>query len=182
MLGFGYLEKVGKNFYSSYLVIDHNGDDLANYRRMSAGWRMPSSEDKIYLEGIEFKPFKYLNKTFAVGLCGDFWKDDLVKKVSRDVDAILWPVFVCWTPKLWESQKFEAYVAQAKNLSETVFFVNSICKEEISQAYGGAFSMISGLLYHSKQHAISLEMLWMLSILILMTVSLYFGRAFSSSA
>lgn len=46
----------------------------------------------------------------------------------------------------WASLEFDAYITQAKKFYRNVFYVNSICDEEKSPAYGGAFAVLNNKL------------------------------------
>jgi N-carbamoylputrescine amidase len=102
-IGIGYIEREGNKLYSSYLVIDKNGNDIINYRRISSGWRIKNVDTKIYKEGTKFYIFKFMGYKMFIRLCGDFWTDDVIEKIPKDnIDIVLWPVFVSWDNKKWE--------------------------------------------------------------------------------
>lgn len=84
-LGVGYIERGGNELYSSYLVIDKNGSDLANYRRISGGWRIKDADAKTYREGTEFCVFEFMGYKMIAGLCGDFWTDDVIKMMPKPI-------------------------------------------------------------------------------------------------
>jgi hypothetical protein len=56
-LGIGCIEKDANKLYSSYLIINNNGNDLINYKRISKGWRTKNSDENFYKEGNKFKIF-----------------------------------------------------------------------------------------------------------------------------
>jgi hypothetical protein len=87
-----------------------------------------------------------MGRKITVGLCGDFWTDEVIKMTPKAIDMIIWPVFVDFAVELWEKSEFIEYVEKAKSLSRNVFFVNSICKEEKSLSHGGAFALIDNTL------------------------------------
>jgi hypothetical protein len=36
----------------------------------------------------------------SVGLCGDFWTDEIIVNFPKDnIDIVLWPVFASWDKK-----------------------------------------------------------------------------------
>jgi N-carbamoylputrescine amidase len=142
-LGMGYIEREKDKLYSSYLIIDKLGNDLVNYRRISKGWRVKRSDNEVYLEGTDFYVFEFMGHRMTIGLCGDFWAEEVLKKIPKDIDAVLWPVFVDIDKKQWEASEFDEYIKQSKSICENVFYVNSICKEKKSLAYGGAFAIIN---------------------------------------
>ena len=145
-LGMGYIEREGNSLYSSYLVIDKNGNDLINYRRISRGWRIKNSDNEIYREGIEFYIFEFMEHKMTVGLCGDFWTDEVIKKLPKEIDLVLWPVFVDIGRIQWETSELNEYIEQSKKINKNVFYINSICKEQKSLAHGGAFAVIDNKL------------------------------------
>jgi N-carbamoylputrescine amidase len=145
-IGVGYIEREGNNLYSSYLVIDKNGNDLTNYRRISRGWRIKDSDNEIYREGTEFYIFEFMGHKMTVGLCGDFWTDEVIKKLPKEIDLVLWPVFVDIGRVEWETSELNEYIEQSKKIHRNIFYVNSICKEQKSLAHGGAFAVIDNKL------------------------------------
>jgi N-carbamoylputrescine amidase len=142
-IGMGYIEREKYYLYSSYLVIGKRGNDLTNYRRISRGWRAKRSDDNVYKEGENFYIFEFMGYKMTVGLCGDFWTDDVIKKLPKNIDAVLWPVFVDIDKNQWETIEFNEYIKQAKKICKNIFYVNSICDEQKSLAYGGAFAIIN---------------------------------------
>jgi predicted amidohydrolase len=142
-IGMGYIEREGNSLYSSYLIVDKNGSDLANYRRISKGWKVKNSDSNVYKEGEYFKTFEFMGHKMTVGLCGDFWNDDVTKKLPKDIDTVLWPVFVDIDKDRWKLLEFDEYIKQAKKICKNIFFVNSICDEQKFLAYGGAFAIIN---------------------------------------
>jgi N-carbamoylputrescine amidase len=82
-IGMGYIEREENNLYSSYLVIDKNENNLINYRRISRGWRTKNSDSNVYKEGEYFHIFEFMGYKMTVGLCGDFWTDDVIKNFQR---------------------------------------------------------------------------------------------------
>jgi N-carbamoylputrescine amidase len=148
-LGVGYIEKENGKLFSSYIIIDNNGNELTNYRRISRYWRTKDSDDNTYQEGSKFETFEYYGYKMTVGLCGDFWTDEVIALVPKDVDVVLWPVFVHWPKEEWIKTQFSEYITQAKTICKNIFFVNSICEEEKSPANGACFAVIENELRYS---------------------------------
>jgi N-carbamoylputrescine amidase len=142
-MGIGYIERDGGKLYSSYLVLDKSGEDLINYRRISRGWRIKNADAEVYREGTEYFVFDFTGHKMTAGLCGDFWTDEAIEKLPKDVDMVLWPVFVDYNRLDWETSVFGEYTEQAKKICKNMFYVNSICHEEKSLAHGGAFAVIN---------------------------------------
>ena len=141
-IGIGYIEREENKLYSSYLVIDKNGNDIANYRRISIGWRKDDVDIKIYKEGTEFYIFEFMGYKMTIGLCGNFWTDEIIDKFPRDnIEIVLWPVFVSWNNKKMGTDEINEYIEQAKKINKNIFYVNSICEGKNYKAYGGAFAI-----------------------------------------
>jgi N-carbamoylputrescine amidase len=143
-LGIGYIEREQKELYSSYLIIDKYGNDIMNYRRISKGWRAHSCDTTVYREGTEFETTEYMGYTITAGLCGDFWTDEVIRKLPKNSDLVLWPVFVDYDKEAWENAAFNEYTAKAKSIANNIVFVNALCSERKSLAYGGAFAVLNG--------------------------------------
>lgn len=141
-IGLGYYEMEGGVFYDSYLVLNEQGETLANYRRKSPGWKeLHASAD--YREGKEFVTFELGGYRFGILLCGDFFTDHLLAEISEiDCDCMLWPVYVDYQPEHWESE-YPEYLKQTALLSMPVAFVNAYVDETgqaiVERAKGGAF-------------------------------------------
>ena len=150
-LGFGYLEEYQNKIYCSYLIFDNNGRELVNYRRISTGWRYPNVDPDTYKEGEELGVFAYQGRNFTIGLCGDFWDDQLIAKIPVETEIVLWPNFRTFDQDAWVAEEFAEYVQQAKKFAPNVCFVNSICHDEISVAHGGAFAVVNGELRYHQQ-------------------------------
>jgi predicted amidohydrolase len=143
-IGIGYIEREENKLYSSYLVIDKDGNDIANYRRISNGWRIENVDSKTYKEGTEFSIFEFMGYKMTVGLCGDFWTDEIIKKFPKhNIDIALWPVFVSRDNKKMRTDEFNEYIEQSRKINKNIFFVNSICEGKNYIAYGGAFAIIN---------------------------------------
>jgi N-carbamoylputrescine amidase len=120
-IGIGYIEREEEKLYSSYLVMDKNGKDLMNYRRISRGWRTKNSDIRTYIEGNTFYKFDFMDHKMTAGLCGDFWTDEVIDKLPKDIDTVLWPVFVHWNKNQWETSAFNDYVDQSKKYVKIFF-------------------------------------------------------------
>ena len=148
-LGFGYIEEQEGKIYCSYLIFDKNGRELVNYRRIIDGWRFPNVDTDVYKEGEQLGVFEYQGCKFTIGLCGDFWDDQLVAKIPIDTEIVLWPNFRTFDKDVWVTEEFDDYLKQAKKFAPNVCFVNSICHDEGSIAHGGAFAVVNcELKYH----------------------------------
>lgn len=128
-IGFGLIENHQGGIYSSYAVLDKNGETADLYRRVSTGWK----EEKAYVnpdyrEGKSFHSFELEGKRFASMICGDFWEDELIPQIVEldpEVDAFLWPVHCDYTTEDWEGGEFEAYEDRSAILAKPVFFVDN---------------------------------------------------------
>ncbi|WP_459129744.1 carbon-nitrogen hydrolase family protein [Guggenheimella bovis] len=138
-LSFGFIERE-EYLYSSQLTIGPDGEILDLFRRVSVGWK-ESIADEHYKEGEGFHLFTYLEKTFAVGLCGDFWFDHNVEAVrALQPDYVLWPVYTDFSSHEWNKTMKYEYLEQAKKIGERVLYVNSVCYDNDGpeRAKGGA--------------------------------------------
>jgi predicted amidohydrolase len=142
-VGFGYLELSDDKIYSSYLFIDKTGIILNNYRRISPGWKEPVASEKHYREGEIFQTFSFMDKTFLLGLCGDFWYDENVKRANQIYkDVVLWPVYLNYTSETWNNLEKEEYATRAKLLGKRVLLFNSISLNPV--ALGGCYDYQNG--------------------------------------
>jgi predicted amidohydrolase len=150
-LGIGYIEREGSTLFSSYLVINKKGNDLINYRRISKGWRLEKSDNNVYMEGTTFYVFDFMDHKITAGLCGDFWIDEVIYKLPKDIDTVLWPAFVRYDKNEWTVEEFKNYIEQSKKICKNIFFVNSICEGKESFAYCNSFAIINGKLKASME-------------------------------
>lgn len=79
-LGVGYYENDHGAIYASYLLVGEEGQVLANYRRVSPGWKEPGAHAD-YREGKHFLSVRYKGRELAVIVCGDFWEDELLPQI-----------------------------------------------------------------------------------------------------
>jgi N-carbamoylputrescine amidase len=137
-LGFGYFELYNQAIYSSYLIVEKNGEEIINYRRVSKGWKEYAKTDSHYKEGENINSFNIQDSHFSVALCGDLWDEEtqiafMTDKVRNS--NLLWPVHVDFSLEEWNNQLKE-YHNQALLFSKNVFLINNILKPG---AHGGAF-------------------------------------------
>ncbi len=146
-ISFGYIEKTEDALYSSQIVIDDMGAVIANFHRVSVGWKEYRRTDEHYREGNHFGKFYYGGKSFAIGLCGDLWTEGRPEEMKAlNADVVLWPVWCDYDSKEWnEKIKFE-YAQQAALCGDTVLLVNPYCADAdmIDAAAGGAACFKSG--------------------------------------
>ena len=139
-IGFGFFENQAGGIYSSYLVIDREGDVQGHYRRVSKGWKQ-SHACADYREGNQFTTFTLDGRSFTILLCGDFWEDDLLLPIiDRDemTDYYLWPVHCDYPTEEWNRVSLEVYRQRTEILAKPVIFVNNFIEEE-GRAKGGAY-------------------------------------------
>ena len=145
-VSFGYIEKNGDSLFSSQLTVGKDGEILDNFRRVSVGWKEPVA-DSHYKEGDGFHTFRFEDKEFAVGLCGDLWDDGnvgLMKKLNADV--VLWPVYTDFNYEEWNKTIKYEYAEQSARFGRGVCLVNSVCldREGPETARGGAAYFLDG--------------------------------------
>lgn len=126
-VSFGMIEKTDDALYSSQITISKAGEVIDVFRRVSDGWKEPIADDH-YKEGEGFHTFDYEGKKILIGICGDFWHDELIQKAGAiEKDLVLWPVYTDFEPRVWnEEEKFE-YAKEAAKLKAPVLYVNSVC-------------------------------------------------------
>lgn len=137
-VGFGYFELYNQAIYSSYLIVEKNGEEIINYRRVSKGWKECTKTDLHYKEGVYINSFNIQGSHFSIALCGDLWDEKtritfMTDKVRNS--NLLWPVHVDFSLEEWSNQLKE-YHNQALLFSKNVFLINNILKPS---AHGGAF-------------------------------------------
>lgn len=126
-ISFGYIEKFNDEIYSSNIIIDNNGDIVDNYRRVSEGWKANWS-DARYSEGQAFQVFEWKGKKLVTAICGDLWWNHHVKNMeilSKNVDVVLWPLYIDYTPEAWISNAREEYSAQVSSILCPILMINS---------------------------------------------------------
>jgi len=137
-VGFGYFELVDDSIYSSYIIIDKEGKESLNYRRISKGWKKIKKADFHYKEGNEVVFFTDSGIKYLVGLCGDFWAKSSLKKFRKNIkaeDCIIWPVHVDYSIDEW-NKEMRYYNKKASKLSNTVLMINN---QMSPSTHGGAF-------------------------------------------
>lgn len=138
-IAFGYIEKVEDKLFSSYLVISGEGEVLANFRRVSAGWKEPIADPDFYLEGSDYTPFEFKGKKISTAICGDLWHDDLLEYFKEQTsDLLLWPLYINYTPEDWYGGEREAYAERAGALERPVLMINSL-SDPPTQSFGGCY-------------------------------------------
>lgn len=93
-IGFGFYENDHGGIYSSYLMIDRNGDIVGKAQRMTSGW-MSSHACSDYRQGRTVARIRCNNQTFAVLIGDDLWDDRrLMPMIEADaeVDGLICPV------------------------------------------------------------------------------------------
>lgn len=141
-VAFGYIEINGNKLFSSYMIISNEGKIVYNYRRITKGWKEPFA-DYHYCEKRKTGFFKMQGYKFAVGLCGDLWDDNILKRcAAKKPDILLWPVYLDYSIEKWNVEKYD-YFNRVKKSNFGVALVNSFCDGE-DMAKGGAFFMKNG--------------------------------------
>ena len=152
-LGFGWYENHHGAIHASYLLVSNEGVPMANYRRVSPGWKEPGAHAD-YREGKEFLSLHYKGKTLALMLCGDFWEDHLlpaIVEMDAHADAFLWPVHCDYAVSDWEAGVREEYRERTQILEHPVLFINNYAKPP-DRAKGGLYH------WHQGRTVAALEM------------------------
>ena len=143
-IAFGYIEKVEDQLFSSYLVISGEGEALANFRRVSVGWKERIADPDYYLEGSDYTPFELKGKKIGIAICGDLWHDNLLENFKeQNSDLLLWPLYINYTPEDWYGGEREAYTERVSALQRPVLMINSL-SDPPTQAFGGCYVFNSG--------------------------------------
>lgn len=88
-VSFGMIEKLDEALYSSQITIYKTGEVIDVFRRVSDGWKEPIA-DAHYKEGDGFHTFDFDGKKVLVGICGDFWHEELIEKAGAiEKDLVL---------------------------------------------------------------------------------------------
>lgn len=144
-ISFGYIERFNNKIYCSNMVIDRYGDIVDNYRRISEGWKS-NWVDARYSEGKSFQVFKLGEKRFVTVICGDFWSDHLIRDIetiSKKADAVLWPLYIDYSPDSWILSARQEYADQVSSISIPILMINSYSVDE-DEAKGGCCVFYKG--------------------------------------
>ena len=145
-VSFGFIEREGDCFYSSQMTIDADGTVIDIYRRVSPGWKLPIANSQ-YCEGKGFHVFSFQGKNVLIGLCGDLWYDENISEIRLlKPDVVFWPVYTDFNFNEWNNTIKYEYASQAKQVCETVLYVNSLCKDKTGDEFakGGAILFQNG--------------------------------------
>lgn len=143
---FGLIEKDGENFYSSQYTVDETGALLDVFRRVSPGWKLPHAGER-YREGTGFHLLRYMDRSIAVGLCGDLWFDENIAAIrGLRPDVTFWPVYTDFSAHHWNTAMKLEYAEQAGKIGGKVLYVNSLCLDKVGEeiAKGGAVLFENG--------------------------------------
>ena len=130
-VSFGYFEQADGNIYSSQSVIDDMGTVVSNFRRVSAGWKVPECQDPAYREGDSFFTFDIMKKRTAIALCGDLWYEERMDEMKAlKPELVLWPVYCDYDAEEWNEKVKYEYLEQASRLNVPVVLVSPYCDED----------------------------------------------------
>jgi len=139
-VSFGFYEVFEESIYSSYIVIDHSGEILHHYRRVSIGWKEVTKCDGHYKEGKAFSTFEFMGRNILVAVCGDLWHEkniDAINNIEKDI--ILWPLHIDYSIEQWETS-LNDYLIQTSKLKQPVLMINNLSKT----SYGGCYYFKGG--------------------------------------
>jgi N-carbamoylputrescine amidase len=134
---FGYIEREGEAVYSSCALIS-GGELVHNYRRVSAGWKVPGA-DAHYREGDDTKGFRFGGEDITIALCGDLW--DSPGRFNTG-GLLIWPVYLNYTPAEWAEGVLAEYAEHANSVAPRALMINPLDDDPVS--YGGAFAFVGG--------------------------------------
>jgi len=142
-LSFGFIERDGDKLYSSQITIDHKGDLLHLFRRVSPGWKEPIATSQ-YKEGPGLTTFDYKGRRFGVAVCGDLFDEEVVDQLAEmPMDYLLWPLYIDYSQEDWEGGVCVEYAQQAAKVGRPVLMVNSY-SQDVTRARGGAYLFKDG--------------------------------------
>lgn len=134
----GYIEKDDERIYSSCVVID-NGEIVANYRRISRGWKECDRTDEHYREGDDTVEFEFHGQRIMLSLCGDMW--DYPERFRTD-GLLIWPVYCSYTVEEWNEGAIDEYAAQALLAARDTLMINPLDDDPVN--HGGSFRFVDG--------------------------------------
>lgn len=142
-VGIGYYERDKDHIYSSYVVFDKCSKVLANFRRLSVGWKPNNFESSNYKEGVTLPKLKLGKSTCTICICGDLWTEEVLKSLeSHDSDTIIWPLYIDYDIEEWEKSAKSEYLNQVKTIRKRTLLINSI-NELKNGANGGLLDILS---------------------------------------
>lgn len=139
---FGFLEREGKNLYSSCALVG-SGEIIHCYRRISRGWKEYTKTDAHYREGTSVEKFRYRDRDCLIALCGDVW--DAPQRFSLGQEILFWPVYLNYSVEEWEQTTLAEYTEQAARVGGSVLMVNAITEAPDEPAFGGAYWFQNGV-------------------------------------
>lgn len=141
-VGYGYVERDGDRFFSTYRVVSPDGVVLEQ-RRISAGWREEWADPEVYGVGDDVQVVEWMGHRTAVALCGDLWSDQ-PRFTGLGIDLLLWPVFVSFPPRQWLAEELDAYAERAATVAPQALLVNGAATSEDGEYIAGAALLADG--------------------------------------
>lgn len=141
-VGYGYVERDGDRFFSTYRVVSPDGVVLEQ-RRISAGWREEWADPEVYGVGDDVQVVEWMGHRTAVALCGDLWSDQ-PRFTGLGIDLLLWPVFVSFPPRQWLAEQLDAYAERAATVAPQALLVNGAATSEDGEYTAGAALLSDG--------------------------------------
>lgn len=129
----GFYETAGGLLHSSALVIGKDGRDLCLYRRMSPGWRVPSWDESVYVDGVAPASFVVADKECTIALCGDLFTMP-ERFAALKPQVVLWPLHRDLDAAGWAGGELDEYARQANEVYASVLMANDVSGD----AVGGA--------------------------------------------
>lgn len=140
--GYGYVERDGDRFYSTYRLVSPDGVVLEQ-RRISAGWREERADPAVYGVGEDVQVVEWMGHRTAVALCGGLWSDQ-PRFTGLGTDLLLWPVFVSFPPRQWLAEELDAYAEQAATVAPQALLVNGAATADDGEYIAGAALLADG--------------------------------------
>ena len=137
-VSFGFIERDGEELYSSCALVE-GGEITYAYRRITAGWKARACwNHPHYREGDAVSIVQWRGKKLMFALCGDLWERP--ERFTGAADALIWPVYIDYTPAEWAEARLE-YAEQAAKTGLRALLINSLNDDE---AFGGCCDFESG--------------------------------------
>ena len=136
-ISFGFIERYGDDLYSS-CALAANGSIAHVYRRITVGWKARACwGHPHYCEGDSVQAIDWRGKRLMFALCGDLWESP--ERFTGDADALIWPVYIDYSPEEWTTARLE-YADQAAKTGKRALMINSLDEN----AFGGCCDFESG--------------------------------------
>lgn len=131
-IGLGFYEKIDQKIYSTYIIIDDNGDTILKYQRISPGWKEKIANNNLYLNGNYYKIIDLGNSKCLISICGDLWTDEYIENIKEmKFDTIIWPLYISYSKEDWNTYEKSEYARKIAEIGKRTVLINSEDDEAI---------------------------------------------------